>query len=256
MRNMIRHTVVGIFVPVYYREEKVRACIGSLMGIHPVNGMDVHLMVGINGASQQLRSLLLDEMCGEKMPWTSYKAWDFGENVGKPKAVNLLVNMMAKDMHLDYVVSCDSDMVATDSQWLYRFVDAFEEFPDWANLGCLSTDQDGERCHVLDKDPFYFKSNDGKYSYVTRAGNEGVAGGCIITPYHVWRTIGGYHAHRIYASDDGHFALACAQRGLTMAVVNEVTLIHPPGDDQAYSMWKYRATSDTLSDEERKGFYE
>lgn len=164
-----------------------------------------------------------------------------------------MVSTIANETHLDYVLSYDSDMVVEDELWLAKYVDAFEQFLYWSDLGALAAQQSGECCHIMDKDPIRYKSQD--FNYVTRAGNEGVAGGALLTPYHVWRTIGGYHAHRIYASDDGHYALSCAQRGLLMCIVNEVVLRHPENDDPAYSAWKHRAVADKLSEDERLGFY-
>ena len=38
-----------------------------------------------------------------------------------------------------------------------------------------------------------------------------------------------------------------------MCVVNEVGLLHPPGDEQEYIEWKRRAVADTLSEEELEG---
>lgn len=252
----MRENNIGIFIPVYHRDDKVRACINSLLDMEKVEGLHTRVMIGINGASYILRDWLINDIRDKANErWSSYETCDFCGNIGKPEAINKLVKLATTDRRLDYVVSCDSDMVAKDPRWLAKLVEAFELFPEWKDLGCLSTEQSGERCHVLDKDPFTYRSLDGRYTYVTRAGNEGVAGGCLITPYHVWRTLGGYHAHRLYASDDGHFALSCAQHNLLMCVVNEVVLEHPRGDDPGYSSWKHRALSDTLKDEEKKGYY-
>jgi len=250
-------TTVGLFIPVYHRDSKVRACLESLKSMRQSFELDVHVMVGINGASLELREWLssMRPSIDNPYPWDSYEVYDYGENLGKPKMVNRLVEAMASKRKIDYVISCDSDMVAHNPTWVYEFVHAFECFPIWKDLGCLATQQTGECCHVLDKDPIHYTSPCGRYTYTTTAGNDGVAGGCIITPYYVWRTIGGYFANRLYASDDGHYVLSCAQRGLVMAVVNEVSLEHPGGDDPAYRAWKLRAVTDSLTPEEMKGFY-
>ena len=257
---------VGIFVPVYHRDDKVKASIESLLRTKVLGfssgGMpwcvQMHVMVGINGASDELRNFLVSPPGAKKMIYSfgDYRIYAPSRNLGKPKIVNDMVKDMAYRTHLDYVISFDSDMVIEDDGWLLKMVEAFGAFPKWADLGALSTNQTGACCHVLEPDPIRFESNwtgHGYYSYTTRAGNEGVAGGTLMVPYHIWRAIGGYTAHRIYASDDGHFALECARRDLLMCVVNEVGLFHPPGDDQSYIEWKRRACTNSLSEEEAEG---
>jgi len=258
-------TVVGVIVPVYHREEKVKASIESLLRtntlceIHGIlNRVSMHVMVGVNGASESLKKFLIKPPGIERFRYGNgdYRAGFSPNNQGKPKMVNGLVRELASRVKLDYVLSFDSDLVAEDPDWLLSMIEAFRVFPQWEDLGALSTNQTGACCHVLDKDPINFGSNwngRGYYSYTTRAGNEGVAGGALMTPYHLWRAIGGYTAHRIYASDDGHYALECARRDLLMCVVNEVGLFHPPGDDQEYIEWKRRAITDGLSEEEAEG---
>lgn len=254
--------VVGIFVPVYHREDKVVESIKSLLATDVLWGksgvperVSMQVMVGVNGASKSLMKFLANPPGLERFKYTfgDYRIYKAPRNVGKPRIVNDMVVDLAGTVHMDYVLSYDSDMVAKDPLWLLRMLEAFRMFPMWRDLGALSANQAGECCHVIDKDPVKWTA--GRYSYTSRAGNEGVAGGVLLTPYHVWRTIGGYTAHRIYASDDGHYALECARRNLLMCVVNEVELYHPPGDDQEYIEWKRRAVANRLFPEEYEGIW-
>jgi len=254
--------IVGIFVPVYHREDKVVESVKSLLATDALwtrgglpERVSMRIMVGVNGASKSLTRFLARPDGLEKFRYKfgDYRLYKPPTNMGKPKIVNRMVEDMAAGTHMDYVLSYDSDMVARDPLWLLRMLEAYRSHPMWRDLGALSANQEGGCCHVLDKDPVRWEG--GGYSYTSRAGNEGVAGGALLTPYHTWRAIGGYTGHRIYASDDGHYALECARRNLLMCVVNEVSLYHPPGDDREYIEWKHRALTDTLGEDELRGIW-
>jgi membrane peptidoglycan carboxypeptidase len=72
--------------------------------------------------------------------------------------------------------------------------------------------------------------------------------------YFVWKQLGGYTAHRIYGSDDGHYALSCSQNNMIMAMIKEATCYHPYEDDQGYITWKRKAIANQLQEEELEGF--
>jgi glycosyltransferase involved in cell wall biosynthesis len=218
--------------------------------------LNIFIVVGINGCRpesleelQKCRGLLTAK-------GFSYSQFLHPRNLGKPESINTLVKTACNQISLDYIVSYDSDMVVTDPEWLLKFVEIYERYrPEWGHskLGALSGNQKEKCCHVLDKDPFTITF--GNYHLVSRAGNEGVAGGVLFIPRHIWDVVGGYHAHRIYASDDGHFMLACAQLGLICPVVQEVSFIHPHETDTAYLDWKVRACQDQLLPHEQAGFW-
>jgi len=249
----MRETVVGMFIPVYYREEKVRACLGALVGIFDENDLELHVRVGYNGGPPTLLHHL------EQPEWyasfDTYGVYMPGNNVGKPKIVNDMVRTLAAERRLDYVISLDSDIIVQGDHWIRRFVDAFERCKLWRDLGALSAQQIGECCHVLGDACVKYKSADLTYTYFHPPRNEGVAGAAILTPYHVWRALGGYPATRIYANDDAHYALALHEHGLLMMVVDEVAVLHPPGDEPEYVGWKARAVKDMLRPGEERGLY-
>jgi len=245
--------IVGLFIPVYHRDDKVRACFESLLKTDKTC-VEWHVAVGFNGGSDELRYYLEMEVPRRDYPWDGYEFVSYNTNIGKPEMVNRLVKRMANCVLLDYVLSYDSDMIAEDPRWLLNFVEAFEDNPKWADTGALAAQQMGNCCHVLNDKVIHTRGNR-HYTYISVPNNEGIAGGAILTPYHVWRTLGGYLANRIYGADDAHYALALHQHNLLMSVVDEVKLIHPHGDDQAYSQWKLRAVKDALSADELKGHY-
>lgn len=248
--------IVGLFIPVYYRETKVRACLDALAQMEHGHFLEIHVRIGFNGGPPSLLEYLEK---GVPAGWyNTYSVINFGSNIGKGAIVNRMVAHVAEHARLDYVISMDSDIVVGHPLWVENLVVAFEQCPRWKDLGGLSAQQNGECCHVLDNKPETLSSTTSDYSYIIVPENEGVAGGAILTPYHVWRTLGGYRAHRIYASDDADFMFACAKHNLLIPVVNDarVTVFHPPGDDSDYRAWKLRAARDKLSPSELNGFYE
>jgi len=253
-----RNINIGIFIPVYHREKFVQDSlnsIGSTLILNEKYILRTSIWIGVNGASEDLSSYLLD-FCKKDQRAGSRNVLFHPKNIGKPSSVNTLVNIADGQAPLDYVVSYDSDMVVTDPGWLLKLVEIYEEFPvAWGNarIGALCPAQAVGNCHVLDKDPFTYKF--GNYTLVGRAGNQGVAGGVLFTSMHVWKAVGGYYAHRIYASDDGHFMLSCSKLGLMCLVVQEVSLIHPVEIDPQYASWKVRACHDQLFPHELNGFW-
>lgn len=245
---------IGIFIPVYHREKLVIECINSLLKTKSAKRDQLIFYVGINGAESSLRSYLNEVKKEFDIKGYRYVVYDPLINMGKPKMVNTLVKAYTKcspSNKLDYIVSLDSDMVVLDQDWLIKILSFFQEFKE-KPLGAICPNQKGNCCHVLDKDPIVYQA--AGMTLITRAGNEGVAGGVLVTPYPIWDKLGGYEAHRIYASDDGHYALACSNNELIMGCLKEVSFFHPGEEDEGYINWKRKATSDKLIKKEEKGY--
>jgi len=246
---------VGIFIPVYYRKDSVKRSIESLASTTlKADAFQIRacVYVGVNGAGKELNHFLntvarkILEAAGFE-----YVVRDWGKNVGKPATVNSLVKLHRSHSTLDYIVSYDSDIVITDKMWLIKFIDAFEKWQGPKQLGALAADQTGHNCHVI-KRPVSYKA--GSYNIVSQEGNFGIAGAVIFTPTKVWDLVGGYKAHRIFASDDGHFVRACYKHKLIMGVLKEVSVLHPTDKNTNYTDWKFRAARDQLKPDEMQGF--
>lgn len=244
---------VGIFSPIYHRNKEVQKFLINLLYSNFSNH-DTYLCLGINGADNNLRYFISSYAEAVSDRFKKILIIDPEENVGKPAIVNTMVKSLEEQIgkEVDYIVSMDSDLVTVDFNWLNKFQIVFDNYAETPVLGALCANQSGENCHILNVDPMV--CNVGDYHIVTRAGNEGIAGGVLMTPNKIWKELGGYSAHRLYASDDGHYALACANKRYLMGMVQEVTFYHPHANNPEYSSWKHRATSDTLSEEEKKGF--
>lgn len=243
-------TSVGIYVPIYHRYDYVIRSLSSLIETD-ISDLKVSFNFGINGADSHLRGFLVDLYNELHTRGITTRVTSPVQNIGKPKIINdLVTDTIPKP---DYIVSYDSDIIVTDKLWLKKVLEIFTLYQGEKPLGAVCPNQTVNCCHILDKDPIEYLA--GPYSLHTRAGNEGVAGGVLVTPYKIWEQLGGYEAHRVYASDDGHYALSCATNNLLMAVALNISVEHPFEHDPKYSDWKQRAARDLLADDEKKGFY-
>jgi glycosyltransferase involved in cell wall biosynthesis len=239
-----------IIIPVYYREKFLEESLKSLLNTD-ISGVSVSVCLGINGQTVSLMKII-DGLGKEFVNrGFEYSVYNPGKNIGKPRITNEISKM---NYGYEYLVSMDSDIVITKIDWLLNLLYTFNHFSYSSPLGALCANQTGKNCHVLDIDPISIQA--GKFTVITRVGNQGVAGGLLCTPAKVWASIGGFHAHRIYASDDGHYANSCSMNGLVMGMVKEIEVYHPHETDAAYLDWKVRACQDRLLPHELKGHWE
>jgi len=249
---------VGIFIPIYFREEAVKKCLLSLLRTN-FNQLEVFLCLGINGATEMFKNDFLTDYVREhdKNTFESVRIFNFGRNIGKPKIINEMTNRCKP---FDFLVSIDSDMVTVDSKWLVNFLKIFHDWPDtnssYPPLGALCANQQGHNVHLVKEMESKFSVTCGEFTLWSTPRNDGVAGGVLITPVNVWKELRGYNAHNIYASDDGHYCQDCDSHGKAMAYVEEIFFYHPMEPDKEYGKWKYRAARNKLDKEERNGFFE
>jgi len=250
---------VGIFIPVYFREDLAKKCLLSLLRTN-FNKLSVYLYIGINGASKDFKNNFLVDYMRENngKKFAHIGVWNLNKNEGKPKIINEMVSNASCE--IDYVVSMDSDMVTIDSMWLLNFIRVFHEYrqynPDTRPLGALCANQTGHNVHLVKTMPGHFNLKVGDFTLWSTPHNDGVAGGVLMTPLNVWNHLKGYSAHNIYGSDDGHYVRDCDLKGLLMAYVDEIKLYHPMNKDMEYADWKQRAAHNKLKEEERNGFFE
>lgn len=240
---------VGIFVPVYHRDNKTKKSISSLLETE-AKDIELYVYVGINGASPELIVYLEEIKQDFLIKGINYNVFKSKTNIGKPKIVNLMVECIA--VEVDYIISFDSDMIVSDPDWIIKFIEIFETYTGDKKIGALCAQQTGNCCHVLDKDPYEIKV--GKYTLRYRHGNEGSAGGVLMTHFTTWNMLNGYRAFSKYGSDDGHMALDLANNDLIMPVVLEIELFHPFEENLGYADWKVRSIRGELSQEEESGF--
>jgi len=234
---------VGIFVPVYFREEQVIRCLQSLASSnYKFRDLEVFLCIGINGCRKSfMKDFLIDYIKKyDGKVFSFIRLFDEGENIGKPMMVNKMSDSVARQLEYTYMVSIDSDMEVEDKDWLKKFLIVFGNYKGAKPLGALCSNQSGHNVHMVDS-YHVMKMKVGDYTIKTSTSNDGVAGGVLMTPANVWFTIGGYQAFNLYGSDDGHYSRDCFRNGYIMGYVEEISFFHPINQDTGYSEWKYKA---------------
>lgn len=248
---------IAIAVPIYYREEKVRKCLESLLETDRENEkykLNFKVGIGINGCNQVFLKYLT-EVYASKLNFYGMDRFLYipspFRNLGKPEIVNLLIKEMCRDFDINFVVSLDSDMVLIEHNWLLEMIDIFENWNESIDLGALAPMQLEHNCHQMGKPVVTEVCG---HRVLGQLKNMGIAGGLFVIPYAVWKKIGGYRARRIFASDDGDFGIDCARHDLAIGVVEDIHVRHPLGDAAEYMEWKVRASRDQLKDEEKQGY--
>lgn len=262
---MHNERTVGICIPIYYREEKVKDSLESILNTDLSGSyykISAQLHFGINGCSEEfhfwLYSDLIPRAQAKGFTCSLYDKW--GTNLGKPEAVNRMVAHMETGGAPKYIVSFDSDIVVTQNNWLYKLIEAYESYNGIDRIGALCPNQTEECCHTLEHPKIHDWGSRDKavhnHSVRYAPGNHGVAGGVLFTPYRIWSGNKGYKAHRKYASDDGHYAQSLWLHGqYYMAVLDSVSVRHPGGDDVAYSNWKRQIIEKNLDNKDIKDFF-
>ncbi len=249
---------IGIFIPIYFKEEFVKSCLESLITTDS-KGIHTNLCIGVNGATEDFKQYLktfVQNINGKY--FTEVHVFEPDSNMGKPKLVNL---MSAKYNDFDYLVSIDSDMVSLDSKWLKKFLYTFDLYRGKRDIGALCSQQLGNNCHFSHLHPhekIKVESADKKFAttIITNSTNTGCAGGVLMTHRSVWNLFGAYYANNLYGSDDGHYSGYCSKYNKLMGYVEEIPFWHPYEDNEEYRQWKFRAAHNILKPEESKGFFE
>lgn len=254
---------VGVCVPIYYREDKAAKSIESLLSTSfqdEIYKLAIQLHFGVNGSTPEFHRWLYADAIpraqNRGFEVSFYDKW--GKNLGKPKAVNEMVTHMERGCPPEYIVSFDSDIIILNSSWLLELVNAFESYEGPFRLGALCPEQLEACCHCLSNPKKYswkIEKPSRKYSIRYAEGNHGIAGGVLFTSYQLWKSLGGYAAHRRYAADDGHYAQALWVQGkYYMAILDQVQIIHPGGDAALYNAWKRDIIKNDLKDQDIQDF--
>lgn len=246
--------IVGIFIPIYFRENLVKKCLESLLK-SDFGGIDVFLCLGINGATSEFKEYLKRYVTYVNgRIFKHVHVFDDNKNLGKPKMVNL---MAEKYNTFDYLVSMDSDIVTIDDKWLKKFLYAFDLYRGDYQLSGICAAQEGNDCNFVQtlKDCQTYEINKEMHlMYNTKC--EGVAGAVLITKREIWNMFEGYGAKNIYGDDDSSYAQKSHYFRKLLPMFCEVKVYHPSENNIEYSKWKLKAAHGKLEEKESSGFFE
>lgn len=248
---------VNIYLPTYYRLEKTKQSLESIIEASKESKYDVKIYIGDNNTDE-------DEM----QAWLSLLENDlvsvtFGdENIGKAGMVNVL-SKNSRDC--DYIFSIDSDMVTNDS--CENFIDEMIfHLTRIQNCGLISSQQAGCCQHWWGQTVDLIKVDGLEVGYSDQG--VGIAGGCICMKQEDWVKVGMYKEnHDVYTGDDGILTHKVRKiLGKEVYVTKNCSLDHPfPGEDEKeYSEWKMESwkrdglqfLKEDFKGTNRKGFYD
>jgi hypothetical protein len=258
--------IVHIYIPTYYRFEKAKRCIQSIIEGVKISKHDCHVFIGDNNTKDDNLSKFLSEKKDD-----IEKVFYSNTNHGKSKMVNILhCTNTTVTYKPDYIFSIDSDMVMTPSfgEKINQFDGMIELLERGHNIGLVSSFQTGENQHWFGRGVEQKKERG--YQIGESKTGIGIAGGCICMRTDDWGKIGGYtETYDIYTADDAIVMDKVDKILKKRAVVGmDFPFYHPSSseDDAGYVKWKQeRFIKDGLNFSERgylkeegmgKGYYD
>jgi GT2 family glycosyltransferase len=240
---------INIYSPTYYRLDKTRDSIDSIIDSMGMSENDVKLYITDNNSPNDMKD------------WLNTKASEnvivelLNSNVGKGEAIN---RTHKKARPSDYIISIDSDMVNNHKiNWIDMMVDIMEKD---GSLGLVASDFSEYGGSAHNWQALRIPKQVDKYNLLT--GIDGLAGGCIILHSNDFTSLGGYTNSDIYIGDDAKLVEAVVNRlGKIAGVCKDIKLLHPPPKtekEDKYQRWKFQKAHRSIewNKQENSGFYE
>ena len=250
--------LVNIYMPTYYRLEKTKKSIESIITSAKKSKYDIKIYLGDNNTKLADMKTWLQNLDKEDNISVLFSE----ENKGKANMINRLHRQARK---CDYVFNIDSDMVV-EEQKHHPFDRMIECLEKCDNVGLVSSNQKDCNQHWFDRG--VCKSQERTFPIGYSPDWVGVAGGCIVLRNEDWEKIGGYKEnHDIYTGDDGILTYNISRKlGKRVLVCVDAELLHPrPGEEEkGYTEWKAKSwqrdqlkfIKDSYTGENKKGYYD
>lgn len=220
---------IGIFVPVYFRENLVIPALNSLVKSCENSSLPVSIHIIDNNSNESLKQYLRS-LNSNKVEITK----DFMDsNIGKAKAINLLTN---KYPDFSWFINFDSDIVCSDVNWIDKLHSACLVIE---NAGMISVNYANNGNNPMPKQPKEERLSNTPYGDMTLCWGGAVAGGCFMSSEALWRRL--MYAENnfgVYGGIDGFYRLRMNSIGKKCGYISEIVLEHPVDTDVAYANWK------------------
>ena len=231
---------VNIYLPTYYRFQKTKESIESILEDVEKSQYDVMVYIGDNNTKDpemrewlsSLPSLLLYKDGEKKVKVEVY----FGEkNIGKGMMVNHLYKNSRK---CDYLFSIDFDMKVETENFVDNMLFHLTRIQ---NCGLISAQQSGLSQHWWGRGVNEEVREGMKIGY--SPGGIGVAGGCVCIRQVDWLSVGMYREnHDIYTGDDGILTYNIQKKlGKDVLISRDCVMFHPTHEseeEKGYMEWK------------------
>ena len=246
---------VNIYLPTYYRFEKTKESIESILKDIEKSQYDVKVYIGDNNTKDSEMKDWLSSLRSEKV-----EVYFSKKNIGKGMIVNHLYRNSRK---CDYLFSIDSDMkVETEN-----FVDSMLFYlTRIQNCGLVSSEQTGLSQHWWNRGVVKDTREGFQVGYSPQG--VGVAGGCLCLRKIDWEAVGMYKEnHDIYTGDDGILCHNIQNKlGKDVLISCDCKLFHPPPvkEEEDYAKWKMESwqrdqlkfLKEDYVGSNKKGFYD
>lgn len=244
--------VQPVFAPDQMRLERNINSIksfGQYVRVNGTDGYNVSVVIGGWAKTDELWNKIVE--AGKEALGTSFNPIRFDKNYGKAATVNKLV-AVANENAIAYeaLLTSDSDILfPLETKHMFnRLVVAAirSEAAKGRIWGLIALNQLGNGCHwkVCYENGFDYAIQAGPDSFkekvVWPSRPSGIAGGCLFLNRKMWDAVGGYRVMGVYAGDDAYLLVDCAVRGFSYQLMDTVSIVHPPENDEVYAQWKVR----------------
>ena len=257
---------VNIYLPTYYRFQKTKESIESILEDVEKSQYDVMVYIGDNNTKDSemrewLSSLpsLYNSKDGEKK--VKVEVYFGKKNIGKGMMVNHLYRNSRK---CDYLFSIDSDMKVETENFVDKMLFHLTRIQ---NCGLISSQQSGLSQHWWGRGVNEEVREGMNVGY--SPGGVGVAGGCVCLRTVDWISVGMYREnHDIYTGDDGILTYNIQKKlGKDVLISKDCVMYHPPHEgeeEKGYMEWKMESwkrdglkfLKDGYTGSNTKGYYD
>lgn len=260
---------LNIYIPTYYRFQKTKESIESILEDVEKSQYDVMVYIGDNNTKDpEMRDWLSslsyhrgDDENDEKKKKVKVEVY-FGEkNIGKGMMINHLYKNSRK---CDYLFSIDSDMKVETENFVDKMLFHLTRIQ---NAGLISAQQSGLGQHWWGSGVNEETREGLKVGYSSNA--VGIAGGCVCLRSVDWNSVGMYREnHDIYTGDDGILTYNIQNKlGKDVLISKECVMFHPPHEgeeEKDYAEWKMESwkrdglkfLKEGYTGSNKKGFYD
>ena len=232
---------VNIYLPTYYRFQKTKESIESILEDVEKSQYDIMVYIGDNNTKDlEMREWLsslpsLYNTKGDSEKKVNVEVY-FGEkNIGKGMMVNHLYKNSRK---CDYLFSIDSDMKVETENFVDNMLFHLTRIQ---NCGLISAQQSGLSQHWWGRGVNEELREGMNVGYSPDA--VGVAGGCVCLRQVDWLSVGMYREnHDIYTGDDGILTYNIQKKlGKDVLISKDCVMYHPSHEgeeERGYVEWK------------------
>lgn len=238
--------VQPVFLPDEKRLQRNFESVKSLFNYlqtHGNDGVKLSLIFGGWAMTDELWNSFINKI---KEIHSAFSAIRFDKNVGKAVIVNTLISKAnEKTQEYDYIFTADSDILfpITNKHMFKRLILASEKIKnnEQKEFGLLGLNQLGDARHYKEfftRKTTYNFNEDIQENILFSKLPAGIAGGALFLSKKAFLDVNGYRVMAIYSGDDAYLLQDMVKKNYSIAMIESLSIYHPPDDDKEYDEWK------------------